>query len=90
MLLLFASSPTHSLQLISVPNITGNNMYGDSLGIDFTVYAPIEINAVGVLDADEPGITGPLTVYIMNRSTNTTIYGPFNFSAPSATDEENP
>jgi hypothetical protein len=89
-LVVASTAPSAALQLIGVLNATGNNMHGESIGVDFTVYSPIAINAVGVLDADEPGIVGPLSVYIMDRANNSTIFGPYNFSASARADDANP
>lgn len=76
--------PAICLQLVSVVSFAGNTIYGENLGLDFTVFTPIDVSAVGVLDADKLGIEGTLTARVMDRSNNATLIGPFNFSEPMA------
>jgi hypothetical protein len=44
-----------------------------SIGVDFTVYAPINVSAIGLVDADARGINGTLLATIVDRSSGRTF-----------------
>jgi hypothetical protein len=84
----------NSLQLLTVESSpsTGIQHYNQSLGMDFTVYTPIDITAVGIIDAENRGLVGTLSVRIINRSNEnqSTVYDPVSFQSPmSRTDDTN-
>lgn len=70
-----------ALQLLSVSQTTGNHHYDQSVGVDFTLYSPVEVSAVGLIDADEPGINGTLVARVFDRSNGQVVIGPVFVSA---------
>jgi hypothetical protein len=47
-----------------------------SLGVDFTLYAPVVVSAVGFMDADESGLVGALVARVFDRSSGDVVIGP--------------
>jgi hypothetical protein len=80
-----------ALQFLRVSQTKGNDGYDGILGIDFTVYAEIDVTAVGLIDTDDRGINGTLTAYIVSRSNASFIVGSVSVNASrERSDERNP
>lgn len=58
-----------AVQFLLANSVLGDDFWPNvSLVMDFTVYSPIEISAIGLFDADEPGIASPLQATLVDRS----------------------
>jgi hypothetical protein len=65
-----------ALQFVQATQTGGHAFSAVALGMDFTVYAAIDVIAIGLLDADDRGISGTLVASIHDRSTDRMVAGP--------------
>jgi hypothetical protein len=90
LLFIMVVASSESLQLLKVSTNTGNARYEKRFGVDFTVYTPIAVSAVGAMDADAAGFQGSPSVSIVDRSTDSVIHGPYNFTGMMRANASNP
>jgi hypothetical protein len=80
-----------ALQFLRVVPMVGHSFSTLAFGIDFTVYAAIDVVAIGLLDADSRGINGTLVARIFDRSTDRVVVGPVTVKGGEArVDDANP
>jgi hypothetical protein len=65
-----SASPIVALDTILQP---GNQTFGGSLGLDFDVFTPITVTALGVFDSNGDGIVGAQQVAIYDRNSQTIV-----------------
>ena len=78
LLVLFAFA--QALQFSRVNQTAGHTLWTSGLGMDFTVTSAIDVSAIGIIDADAPGISGTLTAQIVDRSNDRVAVGPVSVS----------
>jgi hypothetical protein len=68
---------SNALQFIRTTTVNGtSNSWTVAQGMDFTVLTAIEVTAIGIFDADEPGFDGTLSARIFDRATDEVLAGP--------------
>lgn len=65
-----------ALQFVNATQTGGYGFSTAALGMDFTVHSAIDVIAIGLLDADDRGISGTLVASIFDRSTDRVAAGP--------------
>lgn len=85
-------SMSESLQFLRATTRVGAyTQSGVGIGVDFTVYLPIEVTAIGLCDADERGFDSTFTARIFDRSTDRAVVGPVSVNNSDArVDDQNP
>jgi hypothetical protein len=80
-----------AVQFLQVKQTSGHLFSSTAIGVDFTVYAAIDVFSIGLLDADARGINGMLSASIFDRSTDRVVAGPVTVARGQArADDANP
>jgi hypothetical protein len=80
-----------AVQFLQFKQAIGHLFSSTAIGIDFTVYAAIDVVSIGQLDADARGVNGTLSASIFDRSTDRVVVGPVTVARGHArTDGANP
>lgn len=72
-LIVIAQSASASFIAYDSTRITGNQNWTGALGMDFDVNSPIRILELGAYDSGQLGITGPISVGIFDRTSQTLV-----------------
>jgi hypothetical protein len=68
-----------------VPTGTGNQTWTGNLGMDFDVNQPIVVEALGIYDSGQDGISGILNATIFNRVNQQTVTSTLSFTGTQGT-----
>ncbi|SLN66439.1 VPLPA-CTERM sorting domain-containing protein [Roseisalinus antarcticus] len=68
-----ASAVTFDALSVSGGAVAGNQVFGGSLGVDFSVNSTITVSALGAFDDDADGISGAINVWLVDLGTQSAL-----------------
>ena len=82
---LLAATPGFAAVYSTPTTTAGNQAWGGTLGLDFTVNSSVQVNSLGAFNSTKTGITTNINVAIFNRI-GTIVSPTVNFSGTTGTD----